>query len=63
MNIAYGDKVEFAFNRHDEVITRAVKISLEDVYGVLKNHKPGSAYEDHCRLARGWAGEKGSKRG
>ncbi len=63
LDIAYGEKVEFAVNEHNEVVIRPVKVSLEDVYGVLKNHKPAGTHEDHRRLTREWAGEKGSKRG
>ncbi len=63
LNIAYGEKVEFAVNEYDEVVIRPVKVSLEDVYGVLKNHKPAGTHEDHRRLAREWASEKGSRRG
>jgi len=63
LDIAYGEKVEFTVNELDEVVIRPVKVSLEDVYGVLKNHKPAGTHEDHRRLAREWAGERGSKRG
>ena len=63
LDIAYGEKVEFAVNEQDEVVIRPVKVNLEDVYGILKNHKPAGTHEDHRRLAREWAGEKGSKKG
>jgi len=63
LDIAYGEKVEFAVNEHDEVVIRPVKVGLEDVYGALKDHKPDGNHEDHRRLAREWAGEKGNKRG
>ena len=63
LDIAYGEKVEFAVNEHDEVVIRPVKVSIEDVYGILKNRKPAGTHEDHRRLAREWAGKKGSKRG
>jgi len=63
LDIAYGEKVEFTVNEHDEVVIRLVKVNLEDVYGVLKNRKPAGTHEDHRRLAREWAGEKGNKRG
>lgn len=63
LDIDYGEKVEFAVNEHNEVVIRPVKFSLDDIYGILKNHKPAGTHEDHRRLAREWAGEKGSKRG
>jgi AbrB family looped-hinge helix DNA binding protein len=63
LDIDYGEKVEFAVNEQDEVVIRPVKVGLEDIYGVLKNHKPAGTHEEHRRLAREWAGEKGSKRG
>jgi AbrB family looped-hinge helix DNA binding protein len=63
LDINYGQKVEFAVNEQDEVVIRPVKVSLEDVYGALKNHKPAGTHEDHRRLAREWAGDKGSERG
>jgi AbrB family looped-hinge helix DNA binding protein len=63
LDIAYGDKVEFAINELNEVVIRPVKVSLDDIYGVLKKQKPSGTHEDHRRLAWDWAGEKGSKRG
>ncbi len=63
LDIAYGEKVEFAVNEQNEVVIRPVKVSLDDVYGVLEKQKPAGTHEDHRRLARDWAGEKGSKRG
>ncbi|MBM4235469.1 MAG: AbrB/MazE/SpoVT family DNA-binding domain-containing protein [Firmicutes bacterium] len=63
LEIEYGEKVEFAVNERDEVVIRPVKVGLEDVYGVLKNLKPAGTHEDHRRIAREWAGDKGSKRG
>ena len=63
LDIAYGEKVEFAVNEQNEVVIRPVKASLDDVYGVLEKQKPAGTHEDHSRLARDWAGEKGSKRG
>ncbi len=62
LDINYGEKVEFAVNEHNEVVIRPVKVNLEDVYGVLKNHKPAGSHEDHRSLAREWVGEKRSKR-
>ena len=63
LDIAYGEKVEFAVNEQNEVVIRPVKASLDDVYGVLEKQKPAGSHEDHRRLSRDWAGEKGSKRG
>ncbi len=63
LDIAYGEKIEFAVNEQDEVVIRPVKVGLEDVYGVLKNHKPAGSHEEHRHLAREWASERGSKRG
>lgn len=63
LNIAYGEKIEFAVNEQDEVVIKPVKNTLDDVYGVLQNRKPPGTHEDHRRLAREWAGEKGNKRG
>jgi AbrB family looped-hinge helix DNA binding protein len=63
LDIAYGEKIEFVVNELNEVVIRPVKVSLDDIYGVLKNHKPAGPHEDHRRLAQEWAGEKGSKRG
>jgi antitoxin PrlF len=63
LDIAYGEKVEFTINEHNEVVIRPVKVNLEDAYGILENQKPAGTNEDHRRLARDWAGEKGSKRG
>jgi len=63
LDIAYGEKIEFAVNEQDEVVIRPAKVGREDVYGVLENHKPAGTHEDHRRLAREWAGERGSKRG
>ena len=63
LDIAYGEKVEFAVNEQNEVVIRPVKASLDDVYGVLEKQKPAGSHEDHRRLVRDWAGEKGSKRG
>lgn len=63
LGIDYGEKIEFAVNELNEVVIRPVKISLDDIYGVLEKQKPAGTHEDHRRLARDWAGEKGSKRG
>ena len=63
LDIAYGEKVEFAVNEQNEVVIRPVKVSLDDVYGVLEKQKPAGTHEDHRRLARDWAGKKGNKRG
>jgi len=63
LDIAYGEKIEFIVNEYGEVVIRPVKVSLKDVYGILKNRKPAGTHEDHRRLAREWAGEKGNKRG
>jgi antitoxin PrlF len=63
LDIAYGEKVEFTINEHNEVVIRPVKVNLEDVYGILEKQKPAGTNEDHRHMARDWAGEKGSKRG
>ena len=63
LDIAYGEKIEFSINEQNEVVIRPVKGSLEDVYGILEKQNPTGTHEDHRRLARDWAGEKGSKRG
>ncbi|MFO7952722.1 MAG: AbrB/MazE/SpoVT family DNA-binding domain-containing protein, partial [Bacillota bacterium] len=50
LDIAYGEKVEFAVNEQNEVVIRPVKVSLDDVYGVLEKQKPAGTHEDHRRL-------------
>ena len=57
LDIAYGERVEFNVNEQNEVVIRPVKVSLDDVYGVLEKQKPAGTHEDHRRLARKWAGE------
>lgn len=61
LNIASGEKVEFAINEQNEVVIRPVKVSLDDVYGVVEKQKPAGTHEDHRRLARDLAAESCSR--
>lgn len=58
LGIKYGEKVEFATNDKGEVILKAVKTDLADVYGALEERKPAGTHEEHRKAARYWAAEK-----
>ncbi len=52
LDITYGEKVEFAVDEQNELVIRRVKVSLDDVYGVLEKQKPAGTHEDHRHMAR-----------
>ncbi len=57
LGIKYGEKVEFATNDKGEVVLKAVKTDLADVYGALEDRKPAGTHEEHRKAARFWAAE------
>ncbi len=58
LGIKYGEKVEFATNDNGEVVLKAVKTDLAEIYGALENHKPVGTHEEHRKAARYWVAEK-----
>ena len=58
LGVKYGEKVEFATNDNGEVVLKAVKTNLEDIYGALENRKPAGTHEEHRKAAGYWAAEK-----
>lgn len=63
LGIEYGEKVEFSTNDKGEVIIKAVKTDLADIYGVLENRKPAGTHEEHRKAASYWAAEKREQEG
>lgn len=55
LGIEYGEKVEFATNDKGEVVLKAVKNNLADIYGALEDRKPAGTHEEHRKAARYWA--------
>lgn len=63
LGIEYGEKVEFSTNDKGEVILKAVKTDLADIYGALENRKPAGTHNEHRKAARYWAAEKREQEG
>jgi AbrB family looped-hinge helix DNA binding protein len=63
LGIAYGEKVEFSINEHDEVVIKPLKRDLNDLYGILSAHNLPGNFEDHRRKAREWVSDRAKQRG
>ena len=60
LQINCGDKVEFTFNKHGQVVLQPVKINLNNLYGILKNEKLDLDIDEQRKNARDWiASQKG----
>lgn len=58
LQIGYGDKVEFTFNKEGQVVMQPVRADLESLYGILEKEKPKLEIEEQRKATRDWIGDQ-----